>query len=172
MEQDTEALSFSLVLKWFTTPFVLFWRGYTHVLHVAYDVTAWHVHYIAQVINLFLNMQWVTTLNIFQNIGYNLYMADSRGNRSIHASMLLFAAVIAGLTMYAEIWKFVVLRDFHFSTGFYASLTLLLGIVQVAFTRREGQKLKSETPMVEHTAPEVEETPSPVKSVRKKKALN
>lgn len=137
-------------------------------MNIAYDVLSWHVTYFAKVINLFLNLQWVGTLNIFQNIGYNMYMADSRGKRSIHASMLLFSATLAGVTMYAEIWKFVVIRDFQFSTGFYAALTLLLGIVQLAFTQRENQKTKTEMVSVE---PHPEKEFSKVKTISKKKLL-
>lgn len=170
MKPEATTLSFPLVLKWAAFPFVKAWEGYTFALHTAYDVLSWHVSYAAKVLNLFLNLQWVGTLNIFQNIGYNMYMADSRGNRSIHASMLLFSATIAGITMYAEIWKFVVLRDFQFSTGFYAALTLLLGIVQLAFTQRENQKTKAEMASSEPVVHEEEEI-SEVKTVGKKKLL-
>jgi hypothetical protein len=171
MKPSETTLSFSLVLKWVAFPFVKAWEGYTFALNTAYEVLSWHVSYAAKVINLFLNLQWVDTLNIFQNIGYNMYMADSRGNRSIHASMLLFSAIIAGVTMYAEIWKFIVWRDFQFSTGFYAALTLLLGIVQLAFTQRENQKTKAEMLYSEKIEPEEDKSISEVKVVSKKKII-
>jgi hypothetical protein len=120
-------------------------------------------------------MQWMDTLNVFQNIGYNMYMPDSRGNRSLHASMLLFGAVIAGITLWTEILRFSRISEYSFSTGFYTSLGLLLGIVQLAFTHRENKKLTTEHPVEEHvtkseeTEPVAEETePEPTE---KKKSL-
>jgi hypothetical protein len=73
--------------------------------------------------------------------------------------------------MYAEIWKFIVWRDFQFSTGFYAALTLLLGIVQLAFTQRENQKTKAEMLYSEKIEPEEDKSISEVKVVSKKKII-
>lgn len=142
--EETPVLSWKLVTTTLSTPFIKAWAVYTQFLNIVFDVFAWHVLYAARTINVILNLQWVNTLNVFQNIGYNMYMPDSRGNRSMHASMLLFAATIAGVTMYSEILKYVRLTEYQFSTGFYASLTLLLGIVQLAFTRRENEKFRVE----------------------------
>ena len=117
-----------------------FSAGYKAVGKFILDALTSHLIYLVKLANIPFNFQWKEGANIFQNIGYNMFAIDSRGRRSMHTTLMWLAALTSIIALFSEIWRFSTTKEYQFSTGFYTALTVLLGIVQIAFTSRENKK--------------------------------
>jgi hypothetical protein len=98
---------------------------------------------IIKFINYFLNFQWNSGLNVFQNLAYNLYIPNTEGKPSMHTTLVFFASYITFLACLYELKKFNSSDSYQLSTGFWTVVVGISGLVVTAFTTYARKKMNS-----------------------------